>query len=733
MGLLHLSIPDFRAAWQHGPEARNYLSRTGVPNMPSLSRQAPEVGYTSGVAFLLESFMPLTASDIPTVDPSVRTVLETIKDQYPGVPFLALGQTVFWDEPAKAVWRRLLDTCLPDASLIAGVHDTDYFAKTSAHVADDRNYVALPHDDGQTRDLWSAAGEMSALFGSESVPTRSMFLKAGVPFDHLGKQYPGGKAALYADKTAAWGWRGIVYTASGSVIAHDIPVLDIKDALLEQVDWAFAESLACLENAGARTHAAEVATTVRGWVLDFLETCSSSCRLSDLYQTLLPRFYKLLLGHFPANFSITASTALFKFNRETSALPRFGLIELFLKRETRPIARAAYNQSVTGLGMYPLDEFGPGAIPFDLIIPGVGRGTIRVAPAALIIETAPFETFIPTPQRIETLAQLAKVTEREFGPDVALVGKAITLADMIAAEHLVVFHETASAYTSATQAMNASLAASGLPQTLHPIVRLEYPTWDALAAVPGSTVFRLPPHLAATFGTATITAPEFAARWRGVLDATRQTLRESRSLIGPRSLLAYLETHSGRCWCDLHSEYDQQMDVLKRISVQSDILGGRVDEHRAEIKVWQAERLELERRKGDDWRRSVQPLRAGLPETSAQIDRQVAVRAHAFDEPIEAIRERINATRFLLSEFKRQRRKLERGPEAAAARNRITEIVRDAQMTRLELVRAAFLTREGLEHTQLRPSAWWLPLVDPSGAWLDAMASGTKARLEPLA
>jgi len=59
--------------------------------------------------------------------------------------------------------------------------------------------------------------------------------------------------------------------------------------------------------------------------------------------------------------------------------------------------------------------------------------------------------------------------------------------------------------------------------------------------------------------------------------------------------------------------------------------------------------------------------------------------------------------------------------------------VRDAQMARLEMVRNAFLTLKGLEHTQLRPSAWWLPLVDSTGAWLDAMAAGTRARLEPLA
>ena len=53
-------------------------------------------------------------------------------------------------------------------------------------------------------------------------------------------------------------------------------------------------------------------------------------------------------------------------------------------------------------------------------------------------------------------------------------------------------------------------------------------------------------------------------------------------------------------------------------------------------------------------------------------------------------------------------------------------------MARLDLVRNAYLTIEGLEHTQLRPTAWWLPLVDPSGAWFDAVVAGTQARLEPL-
>ena len=677
----------------------------------------------------------------PTADPSVLRTLQTIREQYPDAPFLALGQTVFWDEPAKAIWRRLLDTHLPGAQIIAGVHDTDYFAKTSAHVGDEQKYLALAHDDGKTRDLWSAAGELSALFGSESVPTRAMFLSNKVPFDWLSKSYPGGKSKLYADKTAAWGWRGIVHTESHSVIAHDIPIRDIQDALLEQLDWGFQESLASLEDAPTRKKASEIAGTVRGWVLEFLQTCSDSCRLSDLYQTLLPRFYTLLLGDRPRDFQTTSSLSLFQFNRQTCSLPRFQLLQLFLDPTTRRIAREAYNNSVAGLGMYPLDAFGPGAIPFDLVIPGRGRGTIRLAPAALIIETAPQEIFVPLQERIQTLAQLAAVTEELFGPEVALVGKAVTLANMIAAEHLVLFHETASGYTSATQAMNAHLAKHGVTQSLHPVVRLSYPTWDALAAAPDGVTFRLPPHFAATFGTETIRTREFASRWREVIASCRETLKNSRSLSSPRQLLSFLEGKDNQCWCDKREEYDQALNTLKEIAGQSETLRGRIEEHEQEMTVWRKERQELERRKGEDWRTHLQPLRQKLRDTEntrdaahyqKEIDRQIAIRATAFDIPIEIARERIAATHFLLTEFRRQRRLLECGPEAASARAKLTEIVREAQMARLDLVRNAYLTTESLEHTQFRPTAWWLPLVDSTGAWFEAMVAGTQARLESL-
>ncbi len=61
--------------------------------------------------------------------PSVEKALRELQELAPNAPLLALGQTVFWDEPMKAgivaAGRRLGF----DRRFVAGVHDTDYFAK----------------------------------------------------------------------------------------------------------------------------------------------------------------------------------------------------------------------------------------------------------------------------------------------------------------------------------------------------------------------------------------------------------------------------------------------------------------------------------------------------------------------------------------------------------------------------------------------------------------------------
>ena len=677
-----------------------------------------------------------------TTDPSVLSVLEAIGAKYPGVPFLALGQTALWDEPTKAVWRRLLDTHLPGAKMIAGVHDTDYFAKTTAHLGDDKPYVMLPHDDGRTRDLWSAAGELSSLFGSESVPTRQVFRQHGVPFDWLAQGHPGGKDGLYADATTAWGWRGIVHTESHSVVAGDVPTNQIGPALLEQLDWGFAESLACLADPETRTAGERTAATIRSWVTEFLDTCSEDCRLGDLYQTLLPKLYELLLGAPPADFSTTSSTNLFRFNRQTASLRRFTILNAFLRPQTGPAARRAYDKAVGGSGIYTLDEFGEGAIPFDLVVPGHGRGTIRLMAQGIVIETTPNPVTLTHGAPVNTPAEMADLIETHFGPDCALVGKAVTLVDMLAAEFLVVFHETASGYTNLTQAFNGGLREAGFAQELHPLIRLHYPTWNALASARSSTALRLPTHLAKAYGQETISTTEFAESWQSVVEDQRRRLRESRTPRKLRELLQFLDRQGGGCWCDRLEEYEASQNILRGIAGQSGVLGDRIAEHRRELALWQKERQSLEARKGKDWRANIEPLREKIRQAEAEgqdpsrfqrdRDRQLAIRGTAFDMPLGEAKERITATRFLLAEFRRQRRLLERGPEARQARARIEAIAREAQMARLHLVRNAFLTVEGLEHTNYRPSAWWLPLVTPGGEWLNAMAAGTKARLEEL-
>ncbi|MEO7714629.1 MAG: hypothetical protein ABIY70_00385 [Capsulimonas sp.] len=687
--------------------------------------------------------MPLTKPSVNVeieLRPSVTTLLETIRSQYPGVPFLALGQTALWDEPVKAVWRTILDRYLPGAALIGGVHDTDYFAKTSAHITTEEKFAVLRHDDGRTRDLWSAAGEMSSLFGSESVPSRHVYMKYGVPFDWLARHEPGGKSELYETMTAAWGWTGLVHTEQHHAIAHDIPICDILPALLEQMDRAFAESISCLDDADHRASAAALCERIKDWTRSFAQQCDGTTSLTDLYRDLLPKLYQLLLQRPPIDFSTTTTTRLLRFSSETHQLPRFSVVGLFLDPKTRDAATRAYNACVAGSGIYDLDSFGPGAIPFDLVVPGHGRGTICVNGADVTLEFGDNPATLTSPTPVHDLETLARVIEEAYGSRTVLVGKAITLINMLAAEHLVVFHETASGYTGGTAAFNAALAKAGVLQALYPIVRLEYGTWDALTDISSPARLRLPVHLAAAYGAETVSAAEFGARWRDVVMTQKENLREIKSLTKMRDLLTYLEAKEPGAWSAHRAAYEQSLAALAQNAAHSEVLRRRVEEHRSEMVSWKEERTRLEARMGDDWRKNSFPIVQRLryetlsdterAQLETKLSREAATRARAFEEPIAVGQERIHATLRLIASFRKQRRLLERSPEALAARATLERIAVEAQRARMRLVHNAFFTVESLEHTNLRPTAWWFPLVDPSGEWFEGMASRIEARFE---
>ena len=62
---------------------------------------------------------------------SLETALQQLDAVAPDIPLLALGQTIFWDETMKGAVAQALTRSGSSRRYLAGVHDTDYFAKAS--------------------------------------------------------------------------------------------------------------------------------------------------------------------------------------------------------------------------------------------------------------------------------------------------------------------------------------------------------------------------------------------------------------------------------------------------------------------------------------------------------------------------------------------------------------------------------------------------------------------------
>ena len=666
---------------------------------------------------------------MPDFDRPISQFIHDLGQRFPDAAFLALGQTALWDECVKATLLYEARLANPDTVWHAGVHDTDYFAKTIAHITTDEMFVAVGHDDGMTKDLWSAAGEISALFGSESVPTRAMYRAHGVPFDWLRDIDPAGRREFIAQHTLAWGWLGLVQTQAYNLIAHDVSLREIKKPLLDQFDWAVKQSMALVGKSGDGAQIEENSLVVRQWIVEYLENCQESCRLPDMYEDLLPRIYTLLCSDLALP-STTKTSRLLKFNRSSCYLPRFDLVGHFLNPKTREAASESYNQAVAGSAVYDLEHFGEGAIPFDLVIPGVGRGTIRILKSAVVIDTDPEETRIPITDPITRNCELAYVLEKALGPDVVLVGKAITLVDMIAAEYLVVFHETASGYTPTTRAFNDRLRVCGINVHLHPLVRLKYSTWDSLQGVDPSIEFTLPDHLATAFGKSRLPADEFGATWKSVVKRQEDILNELTMVSSPKRLMEFLDTHQGGEWSDLRREYEEILLQLRTFREKTSSIMSAEFDHKAKRQELTAKRLELEKAMGSHWRNTVQPLQ-WAPDARQYLE-ALEVRNRLYHAPLKLIEREAALARLEARRLRKERRACERSPQIVGARARLKEIVEKAERARLETVKTAFLTVDGLTHTDYRPTAWWFSLVDPKGTWIDTVRKTAVARWEDL-
>jgi hypothetical protein len=705
-----------------------------------------------------------------------------LRERFPNAPFLTLGQTVLWDEPVKAAICRALEELAPDAQIVAAVHDTDYFAKLSHLESTDsaEKFVLLPHNDGDTRDLWSAAGEISCLFGSETVPTRHKLAENGVAFDRVARRYPGGASTLLNNETAAWGWRAIVHTELRPLLAGEVLLRDIAPTLIEQLRWAFDESLSTLgvnkkiEDADAQSscpqpcESREVATRIVRWVEEY-SASNPEATLSELYRNLTPRLWAAVRGEGSCNLQTSHSLKLFKFNRETANYPRFRFLDLFLNPQTREVAKKAYDDAVRGSGIYTLDQFGVGALPFDVVIPKRGRGTLRLQGTSVIVETEPATT-VCRDCKIESAEQLANLLEEKFGEDVVVVGKAVSLISMLAHELIFVFHEKASSYTRLTQKMNASLRESGIELNLHPLLRIEYSTWDSLQNVEANFIW--PPHLANAFGSESTPAREVASRWKEVCDAQDALREKLKNARAPRDLMK-LFAEANPPWQEKLQEYCAAREVISGVSQQARVLQSQSEELRAQVKQHQENAAQIEREKGEDFRANLLPLlrrisdiieaafarlnardengappklskeerkeRAALEAREdeevlalrAKVGEVQAARMH-FDEQIQSHRAAAKDAQAKARVLIAQRVEIEKSESAVAARETIAKLEYEAELERLRRVRDAMIVSEGLRYTNLRPTAWWLPLVSPDGKWFETLARTAKARVEEI-
>jgi hypothetical protein len=107
-------------------------------------------------------------------------------------------------------------------------------------------------------------------------------------------------------------------------------------------------------------------------------------------------------------------------------------------------------------------------------------------------------------------------------------------------------------------------------------------------------------------------------------------------------------------------------------------------------------------------------------------------RQSIFVDDIDELKNQIRQWSRVIKALRIDIREWEHDKQSEKLRQDIAAITSTAEIAKLKVVRSALITTRSLPHINCRPSAWWLPVVDPSGAWFDAISEGTTTRLEPV-
>lgn len=642
-----------------------------------------------------------------------RQVLAEIEKVAPGVPLLALGQTVFWDEPLKSgviLRSRALGF---RHRLVAGIHDTDYFAKLPGSRGNSGKFVAMPHNDTTTRDLWSAAGEFSALFGSETIVTRDRLQRSGVKVARISADRP----KLLDEATEAFRWRGIVAHGDESWVAADLPLPKLFPVLYETLKWAVEETLECIPTA-RRKEATEAADRLLAIACDQADI-EAHQSLADYYERLLGEAYEFVAGEH-VELETTRTSRLLRFNCETAGLPRFRIADTFLRPVTSEHALRAYDEAIEGSEIYPLHRLGTGAIPFDLVVPGHGRGTLRIGSRGIVVMT-PKPLFASLKRPITSIHDLAEVVEKKWGRECALIGKAVTLIGMLATEFVFVFHHGASGYVRFSKRLHRRLRELDDDLHFHPILRVRYSAWDALHDT--NVWLRLPDPLRDTFGTEELCSSSFSARWKLVAAEQRELINTLATLRRPFDLIQFFQSRFGQAWSTSAEEYTQLRKALDSLNERIRSIKSKKADIANKQRALRKERQELEIKKGQHWRAKIfekKPSEADFAEREALIA-QIGDVTKRLDELKSAWRHlQAEQDAFVQHESVRK------------AHERRRDIELEAELHRLRLVRSAVIASDGLELAGRRPAAWWFPIVCPDGEWFRCTVENADYCLEDL-
>ena len=644
---------------------------------------------------------------------SLEATLSELERIAPGAPLLALGQTVLWDEPVKGGIALLLRKLGSNRKFVAGVHDTDYFAKLPSASKGKGRFAAVPHNDTTTRGLWSAAGEFSALFGSETVITKQDYLKAGLRLAAVLRNRPN----VLDEATEAWRWRGIVSLDEEPILASEVPLDQIFAVLQSTLDWAIEETIASLGDS-EQAKARETADRLHSLVCDGAEKEGSET-LTGFYRNLLTDMYAFVAGE-QVPLEATKTSELLRFNSKTCGLPRFELAGLFVNPKTKQVARNAYDEAIRGSEIYDLSRFGTGAVPFDLVIPGKGRGTLRIGNRGAVVMTRQPQ-FLSFRKPIGSIDELAVALEAKFGPDCVLIGKAVTLIGMLSREFVFTFHEGASSYVKYSRRFHDLLAEGGCTDQYHPILRLKYGAWDSLQSC--CSWLKLPDPLREPFGTEEPNGQSFAGRWREVAKNEQQRLAEIANLRGPLDLIRYLAQEVGESWESLASEYQELHKKLEGLAESVRELTKERYACYQELRKLKQARVVAERSKGEHFRSKVFEKNP-TPEDLKKRDEF----SQAVNQAIRAIEE----TKGAIEELLRHQKTRVSDPMVQEWHGRRRSIELEAELKRMRLVRQAIIASKGLEKAGFRPSGWWFPMVCPSGNWFKETIRTAEAYLEPL-